>query len=182
MNEENLNENFNENLAENLKIENENLKIENENLKQELIKKNIEIECEKNNFCNFKENVNKILNYENENLIVENIKNIRIENEKKLNDLNENYNKTKNEILNENLKIKNLIKNSIENLLNSNENFEILNNIEKLEKKIFFLLEENKNKEKFNLILNEKYSLINEENIFLKNLIISEKNNFLLKI
>ena len=182
MNEENLNENFNENLAENLKIENENLKIENENLKQELIKKNIEIECEKNNFCNFKENVNKILNYENENLIVENIKNIRIENEKKLNDLNENYNKTKNEILNENLKIKNLIKNSIENLLNSNENFEILNNIEKLEKKIFFLLEENKNKEKFNLILNEKYSLINEEKIFLKNLIISEKNNFLLKI
>ena len=121
-------------IVDELKNEEEKIKIENENLKNELIKKNIEIEFEKNKFVNLKESMNKILNYENENVIIKNIKNIRIENEKKINDLNEKYNKIKNEILKENKEIINLIKDSIENFNNSNN--ETKDNLEKLENSI----------------------------------------------
>ena len=167
---------------------------ENEELKSELIKYKLELEKEREITQNLKDTYLNINCFDDPTnnidvIIYENIKFIKEENEKKLNELNLSYENLVKSTKKENLQIKNSIRETLENYdnklsisINSNMNQSIFDNIEKYENKIESLLEINFNKEKYSLMLNQKFELVTEENNFLKGKIMQEKINLIEKI
>ena len=172
---------------------------ENRELKKEIFKTKYELEEEKeksknmkNTFYNINNNNQQLQEIKNQEIndieynyifLNNNIKIIKENSNKKIEELNKNYNieiknfeesKKRNEII-------------IRELLNKKENIEIIySNILDENKKYFdkieILLKDNYNKEKYNITLNEKYEISNEETYFLKERIIQEKLNILNKI
>ena len=167
---------------------------ENEELKSDLIKYKLELEKEREITQNLKDTYLNINYFDDPTnnidvIIYENIKFIKEENEKKLNELNLSYENLVKLTKKENLQIKNSIRETLENYdnklsisINSNMNQSIFDNIEKYENKIESLLEINFNKEKYSLMLNQKFELVTEENNFLKGKIMQEKINLIEKI
>ena len=167
---------------------------ENEELKSELIKYKLELEKEREITQNLKDTYLNINCFDDPTnnidvIIYENIKFIKEENEKKLNELNLSYENLVKSTKKENLQIKNSIRETLENYdnklsisINSNMTQSIFDDIEKYENKIESLLEINFNKEKYSLMLNQKFELVSEENNFLKGKIIQEKINLIEKI
>ena len=167
---------------------------ENEELKSELIKYKLELEKEREITQTLKDTYLNINCFDDPTnnidvIIYENIKFIKEENEKKLNELNLSYENLVKSTKKENLQIKNSIRETLENFdnklsisINSNMNQSIFDNIEKYENKIESLLEINFNKEKYSLMLNQKFELVTEENNFLKGKIMQEKINLIEKI
>ena len=169
---------------------------ENEELKSELIKYKLELEKEREITQTLKDTYLNINCFDDPTnnidvIIYENIKFIKEENEKKLNELNLSYENLVKSTKKENLQIKNSIRETLENFdnklsisINSNMTQSIFDDIEKYENKIESLLEINFNKEKYSLMLNQKFELVTEENNFLKgkknllNELDEEKNNF----
>ena len=167
---------------------------ENEELKSELIKYKLELEKEREITQNLKDTYLNINCFDDPTnnidvIIYENIKFIKEENEKKLNELNLSYENLVKSTKKENLQIKNSIRETLENFdnklsisINSNMTQSIFDDIEKYENKIESLLEINFNKEKYSLMLNQKFELVTEENNFLKGKIMQEKINLIEKI
>ena len=167
---------------------------ENEELKSDLIKYKLELEKEREITQNLKDTYLNINYFDDPTnnidvIIYENIKFIKEENEKKLNELNLSYENLVKLTKKENLQIKNSIRETLENYdnklsisINSNMTQSIFDDIEKYENKIESLLEINFNKEKYSLMLNQKFELVTEENNFLKGKIMQEKINLIEKI
>ena len=167
---------------------------ENEELKSELIKYKLELEKEREITQTLKDTYLNINCFDDPTnnidvIIYENIKFIKEENEKKLNELNLSYENLVKSTKKENLQIKNSIRETLENFdnklsisINSNMTQSIFDDIEKYENKIESLLEINFNKEKYSLMLNQKFELVTEENNFLKGKIMQEKINLIEKI
>ena len=172
---------------------------ENKELKKGLIQSQFELEGEKDKINNIK---NTLYNINSNNQYVpdskngetrnteynyiflnNNIKIIKENNDKKIAEITKDYNKnlknfeqnTKNTDLN------------IKEILNKDDNIEIvykniLDEIKEYYKKIELLLNENYNKEKYSITLNQKYDISKEEIYFLKQRIFQEKINILNKI
>ena len=169
---------------------------ENEELKTQIIKYKLEFENENEKNKNLKDTYLSINSFNDPTInintvIYENIKLIKLENEKQLNELNLSYENLVKSTKKENLQIKNSIKDTLDNYdnnnkltmsLNNNLTKSILEDIEKYENKIESLLELNYNKEKYSLMLNQKYELSTEENKFLKGRILEEKINIIEKL
>ena len=177
---------------------------ENKELKKEILQSKFELEEEKektknikNTFYNINCNKNIIHNPQNPEsksidtlaneynyiYLNNNIKIIKENSEKKISEISNNYNK---ELKNfkENKKISEL---NIKEMLAKRDNIDILyNNIlgefQKYYNKVEFLLNENYNKQKYSLALNQKYEISKEEIYFLKARIFQEKINILNKI
>ena len=169
---------------------------ENEELKTQIIKYKLEFENENEKNKNLKDTYLSINSFNDPTInintvIYENIKLIKLENEKQLNELNLSYENLVKSTKKENLQIKNSIKDTLDNYdnnnkltmsLNNNLTKSILEDIEKYENKIESLLELNYNKEKYSLMLNQKYELSTEENKFSKGRILEEKINIIEKL
>ena len=169
---------------------------ENEELKTQIIKYKLEFENENEKNKNLKDTYLSINSFNDPTInintvIYENIKLIKLENEKQLNELNLSYENLVKLTKKENSQIKNSIKDTLDNYdnnnkltmsLNNNLTKSILEDIEKYENKIESLLELNYNKEKYSLMLNQKYELSTEENKFLKGRILEEKINIIEKL
>ena len=175
---------------------------ENKELKKEIVHTKFELEEEKeksknikNTFYNINNNINnnqhmeEVKNSEQNNteynyiFLNNNIKMIKENNEKKILELTNNYNK---EIKNFEESQKNIDLN-IKEILNKKENIEIIykNILEENKKyynKIEILLKENYNKEKYLIIINQKYDISKEQIYFLKERIFQEKLNIINKI
>ena len=172
---------------------------ENKQLKKGIIQSQFELEGEKEKINNLKNtfyNINsnnqhipEIKNAEtneteyNYIFLNNNIKVIKENNDKKIAEITQNYNKN----------LKNFEQNkkktdlNIKEILNKDDNIEIvykniLNEIKGYYNKIELLLNENYNKEKYSLTLNQKYEISKEEIYFLKQRIFQEKINILNKI
>lgn len=165
---------------------------ENQELKKEIIQCKIELEEEKAKTQNMKETYFNINSFDESNpeldrTVYENIKYIKEENEKKLNEITELY-KIQLENANKDAQsIRKAIKFTIDNYDSRNSSTtdfydNIFTSNQILENKIKSLIEDNFNKEKYSLMLNQKYELANEENNFLKNKIMQEKTNICEKI
>ena len=175
---------------------------ENKELKKEIVHTKFELEEEKeksknikNTFYNINNNINnnqhmeEVKNSEQNNteynyiFLNNNIKMIKENNEKKILELTNNYNK---EIKNFEESQKNIDLN-IKEILNKKENIEIIykNILEENKKyynKIEILLKENYNKEKYLIIINQKYDISKEQIYCLKERIFQEKLNIINKI
>ena len=160
---------------------------ENQELKKEIIQCKIELEEEKAKTQNMKETYFNINSFDESNpeldrIVYENIKYIKEENEKKLNEITELY-KIQLENANKDAQsIRKAIKFTIDNYDSRNSSTadfydNIFTSNQILENKIKSLIEDNFNKEKYSLMLNQKYELATEENNFLKNKIMQEKTN-----
>ena len=115
----------------------------------------------------------------------ESLRQINIENDRKLNEIQMKYEKTTRKIIDEHNEIINNLKNNSEN--NSNNNEDNLNNILKgkidsYETKIKTLQEELFNSEKYSQLIQQKYETLLQENKMIKNKVIEEKNNILFLI
>ena len=172
---------------------------ENKQLKKGIIQSQFELEGEKekinnlkNTFYNINNNNHHIIESKNAELnepennyifLNNNVKVIKEINDKKIAEITQNYNKN----------LKNFEQNkkktdlNIKEILNKDDNIEIvykniLNEIRVYYNKIELLLNENYNKEKYSLTLNQKYEISKEEICFLKQRIFQEKINIVNKI
>ena len=159
---------------------------ENSSLKRELIQLKLELEEEKSKTQNMKETYFNINSFDESNpeldrIVFENIKYIKEENEKKLQEISDSYSNQLASSKKEYESLKHKIKTSLDsidlrtsiNLTDINDN--VTSIIDVLGNKISSLIEDNFNKEKYVLMLNQKYDLATEENNFLKNKILQEK-------
>ena len=158
---------------------------ENQQLKREILQYKIELEEEKSNTQNMKETYFNINSFDESNpeldrIVYENIKYIKEKNEKKLNEITDLYKIQLNNAIKDSQSIRKNIRLTIDNYDTKSSidfNESIISCIQILENKINTLIEENFNKEKYSLLLNQKYELATEENNFLKNKIMQEKTN-----
>ena len=115
----------------------------------------------------------------------ESLRNINLENEKKLSDIQIKYEIATRKILNEhNDIINNLKKNNQNNNFDNNSvNINLLKSkIDSYESKIKTLQEELFNSEKYSQLLQQKYETLLQENKMIKNKVLEEKNNILFLI
>ena len=158
---------------------------ENQQLKREILQYKIELEEEKSNTQNMKETYFNINSFDESNpeldrIVYENIKYIKEKNDKKLNEITDLYKIQLNNAIKDSQSIRKNIRLTIDNYDTKSSidfNESIISCIQILENKINTLIEENFNKEKYSLLLNQKYELATEENNFLKNKIMQEKTN-----
>ena len=158
---------------------------ENQQLKREILQYKIELEEEKSNTQNMKETYFNINSFDESNpeldrIVYENIKYIKEKNDKKLNEITDIYKIQLNNAIKDSQSIRKNIRLTIDNYDTKSSidfNESIISCIQILENKINTLIEENFNKEKYSLLLNQKYELATEENNFLKNKIMQEKTN-----
>ena len=158
---------------------------ENQELKREILQCKIELEEEKSNTQNMKETYFNINSFDESNpeldrIVYENIKYIKEKNEKKLNEITDLYKIQLNNAIKDSQSIRKNIRLTIDNYDTKSSidfNESIISYIQAFENKINTLIEENFNKEKYSLLLNQKYELATEENNFLKNKIMQEKTN-----
>ena len=178
---------------------------ENKDLKKEIIQSQFELEEEKEKLKNIRNtlyNINNNNNIKNKNQEIPEIKNtetneteynykylnnnikiIKENNEKKISEITKNYNRNMTNF-EQSKKMTDL---NIKEILNKDDNIEIIykNILEENKKyydKIELLLNENYNKEKYSISLNQKYEISKEEIYFLKQRIFQEKLNVLNKI
>ena len=178
---------------------------ENKDLKKEIIQSQFELEEEKEKLKNIRNtlyNINNNNNIKNKNQEIPEIKNtetneteynykylnnnikiIKENNEKKISEITKNYNRN----LTNFEQSKKMTDLNIKEILNKDDNIEIIykNILEESKKyydKIELLLNENYNKEKYSISLNQKYEISKEEIYFLKQRIFQEKLNVLNKI
>ena len=178
---------------------------ENKDLKKEIIQSQFELEEEKEKLKNIRNtlyNINNNNNNKNKNQEIPEIKNtetneteynykylnnnikiIKENNEKKISEITKNYNRN----LTNFEQSKKMTDLNIKEILNKDDNIEIIykNILEENKKyydKIELLLNENYNKEKYSISLNQKYEISKEEIYFLKQRIFQEKLNVLNKI
>ena len=173
---------------------------ENKELKKGIIQSQFELEGEKekiknikNTFYNINSNNQHIPAVKNEDIcndiennyifLNNNIKIIKENNDKKIDEITLNYNKN----LKNYEQCKKKTDLNIKDILNKDDNIEIvykniLDEIKEYYKKIELLLNENYNKEKYSITLNQKYEISKEEIYFLKQRIFEEKINILNKI
>ena len=178
---------------------------ENKDLKKEIIQSQFELEEEKEKLKNIRNtlyNINNNNNIKNKNQEIPEIKNtetneteynykylnnnikiIKENNEKKISEITKNYNRNMTNF-EQSKKMTDL---NIKEILNKDDNIEIIykNILEESKKyydKIELLLNENYNKEKYSISLNQKYEISKEEIYFLKQRIFQEKLNVLNKI
>ena len=178
---------------------------ENKDLKKEIIQSQFELEEEKEKLKNIRNtlyNINNNNNIKNKNQEIPEIKNtetneteynykylnnnikiIKENNEKKISEITKNYNRN----LTNFEQSKKMTDLNIKEILNKDDNIEIIykNILEENKKyydKIELLLNENYNKEKYSISLNQKYEISKEEIYFLKQRIFQEKLNVLNKI
>ena len=177
---------------------------ENKELKREIIQTKFGLEEEKdknqnlkNTFYNLNHNYNNNSNRNTSDIkntdtfgseynyiyLNNNIKNIKENNEKKLSKIKKNY-------LKEKKKFEESKKNTelnLQEILNKKDNIDtiyknIMEENKKYYNKIESLLNENYNKDKYSLALNQKFEISQEEIQFLKDRIFQEKTNILNKI
>ena len=178
---------------------------ENKDLKKEIIQSQFELEEEKEKLKNIRNtlyNINNNNNIKNKNQEIPEIKNtetneteynykylnnnikiIKENNKKKISEITKNYNRN----LTNFEQSKKMTDLNIKDILNKDDNIEIIykNILEENKKyydKIELLLNENYNKEKYSISLNQKYEISKEEIYFLKQRIFQEKLNVLNKI
>ena len=158
---------------------------ENQQLKREILQYKIELEEEKSNTQNMKETYFNINSFDESNpeldrIVYENIKYIKEKNDKKLNEITDLYKIQLNNAIKDSQSIRKNIRLTIDNYDTKSSidfNESIISCMQILENKINTLIEEYFNKEKYSLLLNQKYELATEENNFLKNKIMQEKTN-----
>ena len=126
---------------------------------------------------------------ETDRLYYEAIRNINNENDRKLNEINEKYSKTTNQIIKEHNELVEQIKKATTNKQvdtnNNNINMTLINlkeRVDSYETKIKTLQEELFNSEKYCQILQTKYENLLQENKMIKQKTIEEKNNILFLI
>ena len=178
---------------------------ENKDLKKEIIQSQFELEEEKEKLKNIRNtlyNINNNNNIKNKNQEIPEIKNtetneteynykylnnnikiIKENNEKKISEITKNYNRN----LTNFEQSKKMTDLNIKEILNKDDNIDtiyknILEENKKYYDKIELLLNENYNKEKYSISLNQKYEISKEEIYFLKQRIFQEKLNVLNKI
>ena len=166
----------------------EELDAENKSLKRDILAVQSELEEEKYKTQNIKEtlyNINLINNNnQNEsNITTNNMKNIKENTEKKLIELSASYNNNLKITQSSKASTIKFIKDILENQQQQSTVFSnIMSEFNKYIDKIEILLNENFSKEKFALIITEKYELAQEEVTFLKERIVQEKKNVIEKI
>ena len=179
----------------------EELNAENQDLKKELIQTKIELEEEKQKFKNIKNtfiniipgNVNHlshdelinsdIFNVEKNYLYLnDHIRTIKENNEKKISELTDKHDFNSKNFLEE----KKIFEERVQKLLEKDMEGVCAKNILELNEKFFgdieLLMNDNYNKEKYIIVLSEKYEIMKEEINFLKERIFQEKINILGKI
>ena len=179
----------------------EELNAENQDLKKELLKTKIELDEEKQKFKNIKNtfiniipgNVNHlsqdeltnsdIFNFEKNYLYLnDHIRTIKENNEKKISELTDKHDFDSKNFLEE----KKIFEERVQKLLEKDMGGVCAKNILELNEKFFgdieVLMNDNYSKEKYIIVLSEKYEIMKEEINFLKERIVQEKINILGKI
>ena len=202
---ENIKKEFDfQNEKKNQELENlfEEINGENQELKKELIQTKIELDEEKQKLKNMKNtfinifpgnsnilsqgeliNSDTVFNVEKNYLCLnDHIKTIKENNEKKISELNEKHDFNFKNFLEEKKNFEYGVQKILEKDIEGGKAKDILELNEKFFGDIELLMNENYNKDKYIIALNEKYEIIKEEINFLKERIFQEKINILGKI